>query len=84
MVVAKHTPWLATILVMAIAGGAFGVLRRLIPLLVRPEESTRERDGQTDTGKEQLISALIFGAGVIVTVFPSLVLSFAGNLADLF
>jgi len=84
MVVAKHTPWLATILVLAIAGGAFGVLRRLIPLLVRPEDSTREQDGQTDTGKEQLISALIFGAGVIVTVFPSLVLSFAGNLADLF
>jgi NADH:ubiquinone oxidoreductase subunit 2 (subunit N) len=84
VVVAQHAPWLAAILVLSIAGGAFGVLRRLIPLLVRPENSTQRQDRPTDSRREQLISGIIFGGGIIVIFFPSLVLRFASNLAGLF
>lgn len=83
-VVARHTPWLAAILVLSVAGGAFGVLRRLIHLLIRPDSSAHEQESPSDDQKEQLISGIVLASGVIVTVFPRLILTFAGDLANLF
>lgn len=83
LAVGKLSSWLAVVLVFSIAGGAFGVLRRLIPLLSRPDESAGERAVSSETRKEQLASGAILVVGAIVAVFPSLVLTFTSELAGL-
>ncbi|MGD8854714.1 MAG: proton-conducting transporter membrane subunit [Chloroflexota bacterium] len=84
VVVARNTPWLAAILVLSIAGGAFGVIRRLIPLLSHPEDPAHDQNVVTESKQEQVIGGVILGAAVLVTIFPRIILAFAGNLADLF
>jgi NADH:ubiquinone oxidoreductase subunit 2 (subunit N) len=83
-VIAKHAGWLATLLVLSVAGGAFGVLRRLIPMLVRPDVSGDDSAGPGESRSVQLVSTAILLGGAFVTIFPQLILNFAGKLADLF
>jgi formate hydrogenlyase subunit 3/multisubunit Na+/H+ antiporter MnhD subunit len=84
LAVGKLSPWLAVVLVFSIAGGAFGVLRRLIPLLSRSDESAGERAVPSETRKEQIASGAILVVGAIVALFPGLVLTFTSELAGLF
>jgi NADH:ubiquinone oxidoreductase subunit 2 (subunit N) len=83
-VVARHVPWLAVILVLSVAGGAFGVLRRLLPLLIRPEGVTHLEETSLESRQEQVAAAIILTAGAAITIFPRMIIAVSATLADLF
>jgi NADH:ubiquinone oxidoreductase subunit 2 (subunit N) len=83
-IVGQQSTWLAVIMVLSIAVGAFGVLRRLMPLLVRADPASGEHRGLLENRREQLVSGTILLAGAILALFPRLILTFVNNLADLF
>ena len=84
LVVGNHSTWLAAILVLSIAGGAFGVMRRLIPLLARPGDSELAARSATQDRKELFVNGAILVVGAFVAFFPGVILTFTDNLADLF
>lgn len=84
LVIGNHSTWLAAIVVLTVALGALGVLRRLIPLLAWPDDAVTEERRSTESRREQIVSGLILITFVIFTFFPRLILTFTGNLADLF
>jgi len=83
-IVGQQSTWLALIMVLSIAAGAFGVLRRLMPLLARPVQIADAERGLLEDRREQLVSGAILLAGVLIALFPRLLLTFASNLAQLF
>jgi len=83
-IVGQHSTWLAVIMVLSIAAGAFGVFRRVMPLLVRPVPPSGEDRGSLENSKEQLVSGTILLVGALLALFPRLILTFVNNLADLF
>lgn len=84
LVIGQQASWLAAILVLSIAAGAFGVLRRLIPLLNRPDPADGHHNESPATKLEKVIALTLIAAGVILALFPRLVLTHAAYLADLF
>ncbi|UCG25401.1 MAG: hypothetical protein JSW55_05235 [Chloroflexota bacterium] len=83
ILISQRAPWLAVILVLTIAAGAFGVVRRLIPLLGQSESDGDEESlPEGKTARTAAIVILVFG--VILAILPHLVLTFSERIAALF
>ena len=84
ILIGEQSPWLAIILVLAIAAGAFGLLRRLIPLLARPDQESDLGAIIPESRSEKSIAVIILALGAILAIFPQLIHTFSESLANLF
>jgi NADH:ubiquinone oxidoreductase subunit 2 (subunit N) len=83
LLIGQRSPWLAMVLILTIAAGAFGVLRRLIPLLGQLDHAGDE-DGLPEGKIARTVAVVLLAFGVILAVFPHLVLTFSERIATLF
>ena len=83
VLVSQRSSWLAAILILTTAAGAFGVLRRLIPLLSQPDGAGDE-DGQPEGKTVRIAAIVILALGAILAIIPRLVITLSGNVATLF
>jgi hypothetical protein len=74
---------LATVLILTIAAGAFGVLRRLIPLLSQPD-SDGDEDSSPEGKTARAAAVVILAFGAILAILPFLVLTLSEKIATLF
>jgi NADH:ubiquinone oxidoreductase subunit 2 (subunit N) len=81
--VSQRSPWLAAVLILTIAAGAFGVLRRLIPLLSQPE-SDGDEDSSPEGKTAKAAAVVILAFGAILAILPFLVLTLSEKIATLF
>jgi multicomponent Na+:H+ antiporter subunit D len=84
LLIAQRSPWLAAILVLAIAAGALGVFRRLIPLLSRPEVASDPAERPTEDRLSEIVAAILLVLGALLTLFPQFASTFGESLAALF
>ncbi len=82
--IGERTPWLAAILILAIAAGAFGVMRRLIPLFSRSAQDVNATDVIAEGKVERATAFIVLLLGGILALFPQLIATFGETLADLF
>jgi NADH:ubiquinone oxidoreductase subunit 2 (subunit N) len=83
VLISQQATWLAVILTVAIAAGAFGVLRRMIPLLQQPDQVLDE-DSSPEGRAERIVAVIILTLGALLVFFPQIVLSVAESMAKLF
>lgn len=85
LLIGGRSPWLAAILILAIAAGAFGMMRRIIPLFNRPVEGAyNEVDIVPEGRTERVVAVVILLLGGLLALFPQLITTFGETLADLF
>ena len=83
ILVSQRSPWLAVVLILTIAAGAFGVLRRLIPLLGQPNGDS-EKDGPPESKATKTAAVVILALGAVLAILPQLVLAFSERMGTLF
>jgi len=84
VLIGEQSPWLAVILILAIAAGAFGLLRRLIPLLARPDQESDFGADLPEGKSEKVVAVVILVLGAILAFFTQLIHTFSESLANLF
>jgi NADH:ubiquinone oxidoreductase subunit 2 (subunit N) len=84
ILIGEQSPWLAIILVLAIAAGAFGLLRRLIPLLARTDQESDLGAIMPESRSEKIVAVIILTLGAILAIFPQFIYTFSESLANLF
>lgn len=84
ILIGEHSPWLSVILVLAIAAGAFGLLRRLISLLARHDQANDLLAIRPEGKSEKAVAICVLALGALLAIFPQIIYAFSASLADLF